>query len=171
MKRLQRLKKSLSLLLTFSMVISLFYGMVPVASAADTAGDYVTVHYENDGLSNKQDLTVVVKDPDGAVVETVEITDARLREQDISISLKDPYREIYDIKRVEQSGGALVTGEKMDADAFYANWAPLLGATQTFTIYLCKPLTDEEKPVVDGEVKSGMYITAPTSLSCSKCCM
>lgn len=102
MKRLQRLKKSLSLLLTFSMIISLFYGMVPVASAADTAGDYVTVHYENDGL-RKENLTVVVKDPSGAEVDKVEINDARLTEQDISISLKDPYREIYDIKRVEKT--------------------------------------------------------------------
>lgn len=152
MKRLQRLKKSLSLLLTFSMVISLFYGMVPVASAADTAGDYVTVHYRNDGL-RKENLTVVVKDPSGAEVDKVEINDARLTAQDISISLKDPYREIYDIKRVEKNDQGTIVAENIGTDDYSGNWQAWPDQTTVFTIYLCKPLTDEEKPVVDGEVK------------------
>ena len=159
MKRLQRLKKSLSLLLTFSMIISLFYGVVPAASAVDGTGTYVTVQYGH-GLINEQNLTVVVKDPDGKTVDTVEITDAKTAAHDISVSLNVDWRDTYDIKRVEKSGGGTIVAENIGTDDYSGNWQPWSGDTTVLTIYLCKPLTDAEKPVVDGDVQSGMYYRA-----------
>ena len=94
-------------ILSVFMAICLMLTLLPVSAfAADATGsnNYVTVNYDNNGLYQRK-ITVHVY-VDNELVDTVNIDDAKLAEQGITISLTQAYSSQYDIETVAKENGS-----------------------------------------------------------------
>ena len=165
MKR--KLRKSLSWLLTVAMVISLFCGMIPTASAATVTGsnNYVTVDYDNTGASSNSTLMVQVFGIDGTTVETIEITDAALESQVVTINLTSAVSTTYDMEEVTISGSGTTQVPTLSSDSYSVRWMPTAHQDTSISVYLCNQFVPPEiKNPIDTSVTIAYHISEPQML-------
>ena len=150
---MKKLRKSISCLLVFAMVFSLFCGVTPMASAADKTqkGQYVSFSCDS---GNYEIQVNVVHNSNPDVHETFTVQNTYGAIHRIQISVNAEYQNQYEIEKVEADGGSL-TSPSNENGTFSANWAPNITKQQSFTITLCDPVG---VPTVEGEFQSSLNV-------------
>ena len=100
----RKLRKSLSWLLTVSMIFSLVFGAIPTASAAPgdetySESEYVDVTYYN-GPGATANLTILVQDNTGKTLDTISLKDIYNGGGRVTISIKDDHISSWEIAEV-----------------------------------------------------------------------
>lgn len=146
---MKKLRKPLSLLLTLTMVLSLFCGMSTVAHAAPYSNDYIDFEFSGISLL-KTDLTVYVQDEDGVLLgDPIVVSDfpsGAIASVTIT-SLQSDY-EILSVEK--QDGSASITSPDNQKDQYKCNLYSLGGGSITVT--LCEA---SEPPQVEGDEFTG----------------
>ena len=159
MKR--KLRKSLSWLLTVAMIFSLFCGMIPTASAKTVTGsnNYITVDYDNTGVSSSATLMVQVFDINGTAVETIKITDAALESQVVTINLTSAVSTTYDMEQVIISGSGTTQVPTLSSDSYSVRWMPTAFQETSISVYLCNQFVSPEIENEIGETANTIVYT------------
>ena len=141
-------RKFLAALLALVMVFS----MIPVsASAAEATGNQGIVKLGYDtGVSNKT-IKVIVQ-YNNEILDEYEVTDSRIADQPVTLSLIGEYANTYDIESVsvDTPGAHTSTLHYLHKDSYECRLS-LTGSSDTpatFTVTLCDPL---ETPDIEGD--------------------
>ena len=155
MKR--KLRKSLSWLLTFAMVISLFCGMIPTASAAEAGSnqDLITFDYTDTNLAGLyRTLHVVVQNERGEELDTLTVNDYHSTgSRTNTIRLNENNYVITNVGYSDYQVGHVFTflGYGKDSCSFSFNFTSS-EATVVLTV------SEFEKPEVDDWIETGTTI-------------
>ena len=155
MKR--KLRKSLSWLLTFAMVISLFCGMIPTASAAEAGSnqDLITFDYTDTNLAGLyRTLHVVVQNERGEELDTLTVNDYySTGSRTNTIRLNENNYVITNVGYSDYQVGHVFTflGYGKDSCSFSFNFTSS-EATVVLTV------SEFEKPEVDDWIETGTTI-------------
>ena len=146
---MKKLRKPLSLLLTLTMVLSLFCGMSTVAHAAPYSNDYIDFEFSSTPAIDT-DLTVYVQDEDGVLLGDPIIVSDFPSGAIASVTITSLQSD-YEILSVEKrDGSASITSPDNQKDQYKCNLYSLGGGSITVT--LCEA---SEPPQVEGDEFTG----------------
>ncbi len=146
---MKKLRKPLSLLLTLTMVLSLFCGMSTVAHAAPYRNDYIDFEFSSK-LVPKTVLTVYVQDEDGEPLGNPIVVSDFPSGVIASVTIMSLQSD-YEILSVEKrDGSASITSPDNRKDQYKCNLYSLGGGSITVT--LCEA---SEPPQVEGDEFTG----------------
>ena len=146
---MKKLRKPLSLLLTLTMVLSLFCGMSTVAHAAPYSNDYIDFEFSSTPAIDT-DLTVYVQDEDGVLLGDPIIVSDFPSGAIASVTITSLQSD-YEILSVEkQDGSASITSPDNQKDQYECNL--ITWGESSITVTLCEA---SEPPQVEGDEFTG----------------